>query len=75
MIKIMKLPDAERFFKAVDESQGRVWLCLPDGRCCDLKENPEIRYLFRTARPGPDGFCLDLSDARDLPAFIRTLAG
>lgn len=75
MIRIMKLPNVEQFFKAVDESCGHVWLCLPNGECCDLKQNPAARYLFGIACPGPNGFCLNLSNPHDLPAFIRCLAG
>lgn len=75
MFRIMKIPSAERFFKAVDESRGQVWLCLPEGSRFDLKKDEGARQLIRITRPGPEGLPLTLSDSSDLPAFLRTLAG
>lgn len=75
MFKIMKLSNAESFFRAVDQSRGQVWLCLPDGVRCDLKQDPAARQLVRMTRPGPEGLSLSLSDHRDLSAFVRCLTG
>ncbi len=74
MFKILKMHDADRFLKIVEQSQGQVLVQLPDGSQCDLKQNHAAREIVRTMQPREGGICLDLSDKRDLPAFIRYMA-
>lgn len=75
MFQIMMLPDAENFFHVVEQSRGQVLLHLPDNSSCDLKRDNTARQLLRVLRPGRDGLCISLSDARDVPAFLDYMIG
>lgn len=75
MFKILKMPDANRFLKIVEQSHGQVLVQLPDGSQCDLKQDHVAKEIVRTMQPREDGICIDLSDKRDLPAFVRYLVG
>lgn len=71
MLTFMMIPNAENFFRIVEESRGEVTLCLPDGGRCDLKRDPTARQLVRTLRPGGEGLRVSLSDRGDTTAFFR----
>lgn len=75
MFKIMMLPDAENFLNVVANSRGQVLLHLPDNSRCDLKQDNTARQLLRIMRPSPEGLCVSLSDARDVPAFLDYMIG
>lgn len=75
MFKIMMMPDAENFLGVVERSYGQVLLHLPDDSRCDLKRDHTARQLLRTMRPGREGLCVSLSDARDVPAFLDYMIG
>ena len=75
MFKIMMLPDAENFLNVVEHSRGQVLLHLPDKTFCDLKRDNTARQLLRAMRPAPEGLCISLSDARDVPAFLDYMIG
>ena len=71
MLRMMLLPDKERFLDIVDHSRGDVLLCLPDHTDCDLKTDPAARELLRLLGPGEEGVDLRLTDPGDLPAYLR----
>lgn len=75
MFKIMMLPDADHFLNVVEHSRGQVLLHLPDNTRCDLKRDNTARQLLRAMRPGREGLCISLSDARDVPAFLDYMIG
>lgn len=75
MFKIMMLPDADNFLNVVEHSRGQVLLHLPDNTSCDLKRDNTARQMLRAMRPGPEGLCISLSDARDVPAFLDYMIG
>ena len=75
MFKIMMLPDSENFLNVVERSRGQVLLHLPDNTRCDLKRDNTARQLLRAMRPGQEGLCISLSDARDVPAFLDYMIG
>ncbi len=75
MFKIMMLPDADNFLNVVEHSRGQVLLHLPDNTRCDLKRDNTARQLLRAMRPSPEGLCISLSDARDVPAFLDYMIG
>lgn len=75
MFQIMMLPDAENFLHVVEHSRGQVLLHLPDNTRCDLKRDHTARQMIRAMRPGREGLCISLSDARDVPAFIDYMIG
>ena len=71
MLRMMLLPDKERFLDIVDHSRGEVLLCLPDHTDCDLKTDPAARELLRLLGPGEEGVDLRLTDPGDLPAYLH----
>ena len=75
MFQIMMLPDADNFLKVVENSRGQVLLHLPDNTRCDLKKDNTARQMLRVMRPTPEGLCVSLSDARDVPAFLDYMIG
>ncbi|WP_295766063.1 hypothetical protein [uncultured Oscillibacter sp.] len=75
MFKLMVLPDTEGFLNVVEHSRGRVLLHLPDDSTCDLKRDHTARQLLRVMRPGRDGLCISLSDARDVPGLLDYMIG
>ena len=75
MFKIMMLPDTENFLHVVESNRGQVLLHLTDNTHCDLKRDNTARQMLRAMRPGPEGLCISLSDARDVPAFLDYMIG
>ena len=75
MFKIMMLPDTENFLHVVERSRGQVLLHLPNNTHCDLKRNNTARQMLRAIRPGPEGLCISLSDARDVLSFLVYIIG
>lgn len=75
MFQIMMLPDTDNFLNVVEHSRGQVLLHLPDNTSCDLKRDNTARQLLRVLRPGREGLCISLSDARDVPAFLDYMIG
>lgn len=70
-MKIMLMPDVERFLEIVESSAGSVFLHLPDDTCVDLKKDNTARQLLRLVTPGAEGLRFSLSESADVPAFIR----
>lgn len=71
MLKIMLMPNAEKFLSLVKQSCGDVLLHLPDGSQCSLKQDNTAGQLLRTMRPGRDGISISFSNPGDVPAFLR----
>ena len=71
MLRMMMMPDKDRFLDIVDHSRGDVLLCLPDHTDCDLKTDPAARQLLRLLDPGAKGVDLRLKDPGDLPAYLH----
>ena len=71
MLRLMMMPDKDRFLDIVDHSRGDVLLCLPDHTDCDLKTDPVARQMLRMLEPAAEGVTLRLTDPEDLPAYLR----
>lgn len=71
MLKIHKMPNAEKFISLVEESSGDVMLHTPDGSRFSLKENQTAKRMFRVMQPGQDGIFISFSNSEDVPAFLR----
>ena len=71
MLRMMMMPDKDRFLDIVDHSRGDVLLCLPDHTDCDLKTDPVARQMLRMLEPAAEGVTLRLTDPEDLPAYLR----
>ena len=71
MLRMMMMPDKDRFLDIVDHSRGDVLLCLPDHTDCDLKTDPVARQMLRMLEPAAEGVTRRLTDPEDLPAYLR----
>lgn len=74
MIRIMMLPNPERFLSVVNHSQGDVFLQLPDQSRINLKESNLAQQLIRLLKNDAEGLLLDVTDTEDIPSFVRYLA-
>lgn len=75
MLKVMLMPDVEKFLSLVRQSRGDVVLHLPDGSQCDLKQDHLAQQMLRIMQPKRDGIAISLSNPDDTLAFMRYLAG
>lgn len=71
MIKMLLMPNAEKFLSLVKQSCGDVLLHLPDGSLCSLKQSHTARQMLRTMQLGRDGISISFSNSCDVPAFLR----
>ena len=65
MIKIMLIPNMEKFFEKVEACQGDVLLNLPDGSQCSLKTDRTAQQIVRMLHSENEALDLRLTDARD----------
>lgn len=70
-IKLLKLPNVDKFLNLVAQSRGDVLLQLPDGNLCDLRRDHTAREMLRILRPGREGISIHVSDPSDAPSFLR----
>lgn len=70
-IKILIVPNAEKFLSLAKQSCGDVLLHLPDGSQRSLKRDHIAQQMFRAMQPGQDGISVSFSDPGDAPAFLR----
>ena len=71
MIKIMIMPNVEKFLSLVRQSCGDVLLHLPDGSQCSLKRDNTARQMLCMMQPGRDGISVSFSNSGDAPAFLQ----
>lgn len=77
MIKIMLIPNMEKFFEKVEACQGDVMLNLPDGSECSLKTDHTARQMIRLLHSENEALDLRLTDPRDyapIMAFMMSAA-
>lgn len=65
MIKIMLIPNMEKFFEKVESCQGDVMLNLPDGSECSLKTDHTAQQIVRMLHSANEELDIRLTDARD----------
>lgn len=73
MLKILIMPNVEKFLSLVKQSCGDVLLHLPDGSQCSLKRDHTAQQMLQVMRPGQDGLSISFSNPGDAPAFLRYL--
>ena len=71
MLKIIAMPNAEKFLSLIRQCCGDVLLHLPDGSRCSLKQDHTARQMLRTMQPGQGGISISVSNPADTPAFLR----
>jgi len=70
MLKFYSIPDPDKLLSVVDKSEGDVFLRLPDGGECNLKQEHVARELLRLMTPNKDGVNINLTNPSDAPAFL-----
>ena len=71
MIKIMLIPDMDKFIEKVENCHGDVLLNLPDGSECNLKTDNAARQIIRMLHSDNEELALRLTDPRDCAAIIN----
>lgn len=71
MIKLLLIPDADRFLEKVNSCNGDVVLHLPDDSTCSLKNDHVAAQMVRMMNISKDGLRLSLTDPADLPILFN----
>lgn len=71
MLKVMLIPDVERFLEKVQDCRGDVLLHLPDGSACDLKKDHTAAQMLKMLKNDANELNISLTDPRDYPIFLR----
>ena len=73
MLKVMLIPDVEKFLEKVAGCSGDVLLHLPDGSTCDLKKDHTAMQMLKMLKNSQNELEISLTDARDYPVFLKYL--
>jgi len=73
MLKVMLIPDAEKFFERIQSCRGDVLLHLPDESVCDLKKDHTAQQMIKMLKNSENELQISLTDARDYPIFFKYL--
>lgn len=65
MIKIMLIPNMEKFFEKLENCRGDVLLNLPDGSECNLKTDHTAQQIVRMLHSENEPLDIRLTDPRD----------
>ena len=71
-MKIYNL-DTKRFMKRVAQSKGEVYLHLPDGNLCNIKQDSSASALFGSMEKPEEGIEFTFSDTHDASFNLRYL--
>lgn len=71
MIKIMLIPDMDKFIDKVENCHGDVMLCLPDGSECNLKSDHTALQMIKMLHSDNEELPLRLTDPRDYATIIN----
>ena len=70
MIKIMLIPDMDKFIEKIENCSGDVMLSLPDGSECNLKTDHTARQIVKMLHSDNEELDLRLTDPGDCAAII-----
>lgn len=71
MLKILLIPDADRFLEKVKTCSGDVILHLPDNSTCSLKSDHVAAQMIKMMDLSKDGLSLSLTDPKDFPIMLN----
>ena len=71
MLKLMLIPDVEKFIEKIQDCRGEVLLHLPDGSSCDLKQDHIALQMLKMLKNDGNELNISLTDPRDYPIFLR----
>lgn len=73
MLKVMLIPDVEKFHEKILNCRGNVLLHLPDGSVCDLKNDHTAIQMLKMLKNDANELAISLTDPRDYPVFLNYL--
>lgn len=71
MLKILMIPNTERFLEKVNSCNGDVVLHLPDESTCSLKNNHIATQMLRLMDVNKNGLTLSLTDPADVSIMLN----
>lgn len=71
MLKILMIPNTERFLEKVNSCNGDVVLHLPDESTCSLKNNHIATQMLRLMDVNKNGLTLSLTDPTDVSIMLN----
>jgi len=71
MLKLMLIPDMEKFLEKIQDCRGDVLVQLPDGSTCDLKKDHTALQMLKMLKNDQNELDISLTDPRDYPIFLR----
>ena len=71
MLKVMLIPDMEKFIEKIQNCQGEVMLHLPDQSVCDLKNDHTALQMLKMLKNNQNELDISLTDPRDYPVLIN----
>lgn len=71
MLKVMLIPDMEKFLEKVQNCRGDVLLHLPDGSVCNLKKDNTALQMLKMLKNNKNELDISLTDPRDYPVFLN----
>ena len=71
MLKILLIPDTDRFLEKVNSCCGDVILHLPDNSTCSLKNDHIAKQMIKMMDLSKDGLRLSLTDPKDFPIMLN----
>ena len=73
MLKVMLIPDMEKFLDKIQNCHGEVLLHLPDESVCDLKKDHTAMQMLKLLKNNENELDISLSDPRDYPVFLNMM--
>ena len=70
-MKIMLIPNMEKFIEKVENCRGDVLLSLPDGSECSLKNDRAAMQIVKMLHSDNEELDLRLTDPEDCAAIIN----
>ena len=71
MIKIMLIPDMDKFIEKVENCSGDVMLSLPDGSECNLKTDRAALQVVKMLHSDNEELSLRLTDPADCVSIMN----
>ena len=71
MLKILMIPNTDKFLEKVNSCNGDVVLHLPDESTCSLKNNHIATQMRRLMDVNKNGLTLSLTDPADVSIMLN----
>ena len=71
MLKILMIPNTDKFLEKVNSCNGDVVLHLPDKTTCSLKDNHVATQMLHLMDVSKDGLTLSLTDPADISIMLN----